>query len=195
MTYAPHRSAPARDLPSIEDDWDAGPHRRSSRSWIAGGVAVSGVLVAFGAWAVATSPAATVTGVLAGAPPTAQFTVAPTGLRCGVPSVGPSGLEQRATGQFCLLDVIVTNNGREPELFDSGAQRVYDANGEAYAVAEQAAVFLNDRSPALLDRIGPGQTVAGVLPFDVPVDARLSAATLGGGRSTPGVRVTLPDPS
>ena len=63
------------------------------------------------------------------------------------------------------------------------------------AVAEQAAVFLNDRSPALLDRIGPGQTVAGVLPFDVPVDARLNAATLGGGRSTPGVRVTLPDPS
>ncbi|GGN95951.1 hypothetical protein GCM10010112_86760 [Actinoplanes lobatus] len=195
MTYAPHRSAPARDLPSIEDDWDAGPHRWGSRAWVTGGIGVSAVLVAFGAWAVATSPAATVTGVLAGEPPTAQFTVAPTGLRCGVPSVGPSDLEQRATGQFCLLDVIVTNNGREPELFDSGAQRVQDANGEAYAVAEQAAVFLNDRSPALLDRIGPGQTVAGVLPFDVPADARLSAAILGGGRSTPGVRVALPDPS
>ncbi|MEV0899623.1 DUF4352 domain-containing protein [Actinoplanes sp. NPDC049802] len=194
MTYAPHRSAPARELPSIEDGWNAGAFRWRSRIWIAGGVTVSAALVAFGVWAVATSPAATVSGALPGDPPIGQFTVSATALRCGVPSVGPAGLEQRAAGQFCLLDVTVTNNGREPELFDSGAQRIHDTNGEAYAVAEQAAVFLNDRSPTLLDRIGPGETVAGVLPFDVPVDAQLSGGVLSGEESTPGVRVPLPDP-
>jgi hypothetical protein len=166
-----------------------------ARLWIAGGVTVSAALVAFGAWAIATTPATVVvTDADPADAPAAGFDLGVTGLRCGVPSIGPEGMEQKAAGQFCLLDLTVTNNGGEPKLFDSGAQRVHDTNGVPYAVADQAAVFLNDGSPSLLSEVEPGETVTGVLPFDVPSDVRLSEATLTGAMSTPGVRVTLPDP-
>jgi hypothetical protein len=193
VTYAPHRSAPTREVPSHEDGTDT--HRWRTRLWVAGGVAISTALVAFGVWAVVTTPATVV--VTAAEPedsPAGVFDFDVTALRCGMTSVGPEGLEQRAAGQFCLLDLTVTNNSGEPELFLSGEQRVQDTNGVAYAVAEEAAVFLNDRSPSLLSELDPGETVTGVLPFDVPSDVHLSEAVLTGGMSTPGVRVKLPDP-
>jgi hypothetical protein len=155
----------------------------------------STALIGFGAWAVATTPAVVV--VTIAEPddsPQDGFGFDVTGLHCGVPSIGPEGLEQKADGQFCLLDVKVTNKGGEPELFDSGAPRVHDTNGVAYAVADQAVVFLNDASPSLLAEVEPGETVNGVLPFDVPSDVHLSEAELTGTVSTPGVRVALPDP-
>ncbi|MFC4066896.1 DUF4352 domain-containing protein [Actinoplanes subglobosus] len=201
MTYAPHRSAPAREtrraparrVLSHEDGADT--QRRRARAWIAGGMVTSAALVAFGVWAVATTPATVVVTVAdpGGAVPDG-FGFDVTGLRCGVPSIGPEGQEQKAAGQFCLLDLKVTNNGGEPELFDSGAQRVHDTNGVAYAVADEAAEFLNDGSPSLLSEVEPGETVNGVLPFDVPSDVQLREAMLTSEVSTPGVRVLLPDP-
>jgi hypothetical protein len=204
VTYAPHRSAPTREARrspghqaptrrarARHDDTDV--HRGRTRRWVAGGIVTSAALVAFGVWAVVTTPAGVVT-VAGPDEPAAGFGLTVTGLRCGVPSIGPEGMEQKAAGQFCLLDLEVTNNGGEPKLFDSGAQRVYDTNGVAYAVAEQAAGFLNDHSFPLLAEVEPGETVTGVLPFDVPSDVRLSTATLASAMSTPGVRVTLPDP-
>jgi Domain of unknown function (DUF4352) len=201
VTYAPHRSAPAREarraparrLLSHEDGADT--QRRRARLWIAGGIMASAGLIGFGVWAVLTTPATVVVTIAEpdDSPP-AGFGFDVTGLRCGVPSIGPEGQEQKAAGQFCLLDLTVTNNGGEPELFDSGAQRVRDTKGVAYAVADQAAVFLNDASPSLLAEVDPGETVNGVLPFDVPSDVHLSEALLSGAVSTPGLRVALPDP-
>lgn len=201
VTYAPHRAeptrrdrrAPARHASARRPRFDRAEQRRV-RLWIAGGVVASAGLVAFGAWAVVTTPPPAARIMAAPDSPIGGFDVDVTGVRCGVPSVGPSGLEQQAAGQFCLLDVKVTNNGREPLLFDSGSQRVRDTDGVAYAVAEQAAVFLNDHDSTLLNEIEPGDTVAGVLPFDMPVDTRPSDAELSDGMSSPGVRVTLPDP-
>ncbi|GAA4940972.1 DUF4352 domain-containing protein [Actinoplanes utahensis] len=196
MTYAPHRTPPVRHAPSHEDGADPALRWRA-RLWIAGGIVVSAALVVFGVWAVVTTPpppAVLPDGPVSGVSQVSGFRFDVTGLRCGVSSIGPEGLEQRPGGQFCLLDVNVTNKGREPELFNSEVLRIHDANGEAYAVAEQAAVFLNDRNPTLLNEIEPGDTVAGVIPFDVPVDAELNQVTLRGTLSTPGVRLDLPDP-
>ncbi|MBG0560752.1 DUF4352 domain-containing protein [Actinoplanes aureus] len=194
VTYAPHRSATARAVPSRDHASEARALRWKIRIWIAGGVVMTLALIGFGVWAVVTADRRPATmgrhvpnGAVAG-----NFEFAVTSLRCGVSSVGPDDLQQLPGGQFCLLGVTVKNTGTEPELFDSGAQRVYDANGVAYAVADQAAVFLNDRSPTLLNEILPGDTVAGVLPFDVPTDAQLSEVSVHGSMSTPGVRMTLP---
>src|SRR5689334_11633368 len=112
VTYAPHR-APARKLPADGDDAPA--PRWRTRLWVTGGVVVSAALIAFGGWAVTTSPPpALPTGAMPGGSPAGGFEVGVTGVRCGVQSVGRGGLEQRAAGQFCLLDVKVTNSGREP---------------------------------------------------------------------------------
>ncbi|WP_045744699.1 MULTISPECIES: DUF4352 domain-containing protein [Actinoplanes] len=195
MTYAPHGSATNRVAALFDYDViDAQTTRVKTRNWIGGGIAAVFTLVAFGTWAVVTADHRTPAQLraLPGAALAGTFELAVTDLRCGVDSVGPSGMEQRPFGQFCLLGVTVKNAGTEPELFDSGAQRVYDANGVAYAVADQAAVFLNDHETTLLDEIRPGDTVAGVLPFDVPYGARLSEVSVHGSMSTPGVRLLLP---
>ncbi|WP_229067413.1 DUF4352 domain-containing protein [Actinoplanes sp. DH11] len=195
MTYAPHRSAPAHAVGSYDDGPEPGSSALRMKLWIAGGIVAVVALISFGVWAVATAdrqPAVVATGAPGAAAVAGHFEFAVKGVRCGLDSVGPDGLEQRAAGHFCLLEVSVKNGGTEPELFDSGSQRVYDANGVAYAAADQAAVFLNDRNPTLLNEIPPGDTVTGVLAFDVPVDAELVEVSVHGALSTPGVRVTLP---
>ncbi|MFC7529132.1 DUF4352 domain-containing protein [Actinoplanes sp. GCM10030250] len=193
MTYAPHRSAPTRAVTPFDESREDRSLRWKTRIWIAGGVVTALALISFGVWGVATADRLPVTAAqLSGGAMAGNFELSIGELRCGVESVGPEGLEQRATGQFCLLDVTVKNTSGEPELFDSGAQRVYDTNGVAYAVADQAAVFLNDRNETLLNEIAPGSSIAGVLPFDVPTDAQLTEVSVHGSMSTPGVRLTLP---
>ncbi|GAA4594842.1 hypothetical protein BJY16_001458 [Actinoplanes octamycinicus] len=200
MTYTPHRATTIRVLDPDDDGVDEWALRWRARIWVGGGVFVALALITFGIWAVATAdrPAGG-PAVIRGLPAAGPADAAPGGfgmrvrnVRCGVSAIGPDGLEQRAAGQFCLLDVRVTNNGLEPELFDSAAQRVYDTNGAAYAVADEAAVFLNDDSPTLLDEIEPGSSVNGVLPFDVPKNAQLSEVSLNGSSATPGIRMSLP---
>jgi hypothetical protein len=177
---------------------------RAASTWIAGGVLA---LVALGsagcgssdsddkaapAPAAASASAASavpVAGAQTAAEGTFAFTV--TGSKCGVKSVGPADLEQKATGQFCLVDVSVKNVGTKATLLDGGAQKGVDAQGKEYPVADLATVFLNDKSPTLLEEIKPGAEVKGVLPFQVPATAKITAVVLHGSMSTPGVRVAL----
>ncbi|XVU25363.1 DUF4352 domain-containing protein [Actinoplanes sp. CA-054009] len=127
-------------------------------------------------------------------PPSAfegHFELTVTGSRCGVPTVGPQDLSQRATGQFCLVDVSVHNTGAEAELLDPGAQRAIDSRGAEHRVADQALVFLNEPRPTLLEEIAPGATVKGVLPFDVPAGVQLSELVLHTAMDSPGARVPV----
>jgi len=119
------------------------------------------------------------------------FTVAVTGLRCGVATVGPAELPQRAKGEFCLVDVAVKNAGKGSRLLDGSEQRAVDANERAYAVDDRAAAFLNDSLPSLLDEIPANSTVRGVLPFDVPAGTRLSALLVHESSDTHGARISL----
>lgn len=199
VTYTPHRATTIRVIDPDDDGVDEWALRWRARIWVGGGILVALSLIAFGIWAVATAdrPAGGPT-VIRGLPPAdirdtgRGFGLRVRDVRCGVSAIGPDNLQQRAEGQFCLLDVRVTNNGREPELFDSSAQRVYDTEGAAYAVATEAAVFLNDDLPTLLDEIRPGTSVNGVLPFDVPKNAQLSELSMHGSGATPGIRMSLP---
>ena len=144
-------------------------------------------VLAFGAGAFALTgggdrtPAAAAQGVAAGGErvlgsgTAGAFEVGVTGSECGHTAVGPDDLRQVAKGEFCLVSVVVKNNGGQPALLDGGAQQAIDVVGQVYPVSDQAAVFLNDQQPSLLDEVGAGATVRGVLPFDVPAGTKLSA--------------------
>jgi hypothetical protein len=112
-------------------------------------------------------------------------------VKCGVGTVGPAELPQRANGQFCLVDVTVHNVGTEPELLDPGAQEAIDAQGRHYPMSDRAAVFVNDRDPTLLEEIPPGRTVPGVLPFELPSGVSPVAVQLREKVGSAGVRVPL----
>jgi hypothetical protein len=119
------------------------------------------------------------------------FAFSVSGVRCGVTTVGPEGLTTRAKGQFCLVNVAVRNGAKDAVLLDPGAQQAIDATGHRYGVAEEAAVFLNDGTPTLMEGIPAGATVAGVLPFDVPAGTRLADVELHESVASGGVRVQL----
>jgi hypothetical protein len=112
-------------------------------------------------------------------------------VKCGVPTVGPAELPQKADGQFCLVDVTVRNTGTEPVLLDPGAQEALDAQGKHYPMSDRAAVFLNDGVPTLLEQIAPGTNVSGVLPFDLPSGVSPVAVELREAVGSTGVRVAL----
>ncbi|MBB4696219.1 DUF4352 domain-containing protein [Paractinoplanes abujensis] len=119
------------------------------------------------------------------------LSVAVTKTECGVAEVGPPDLPLAADGEFCLVSMAVQNTGKEPRLLDPGAQRGLDGQGHAYRVAEQAAVFVNDQDPSLLDEIPAGAIRQGVVPFDVPKGTRLTGFLLHKSPYSTGVRVPL----
>ncbi|MEU8816256.1 DUF4352 domain-containing protein [Actinoplanes sp. NPDC048796] len=188
MTDTPLRPARAplaeMDHPPAEER----PRGRRRWPWLVG-AAVAVVAAGTAAYAVTRDGPAP-----APAPPSAfegHFELTVTGSRCGVPSVGPQDLPQRAAGQFCLVDVAIHNTGAEAELLDPGAQRAIDSQGTEHRVAEQALVFLNELQPTVLEEIAPGGTVNGVLPFDVPAGAQLSELVLHSAMDSPGARVPV----
>lgn len=170
----------------------------SGSTWIAGGVLVLLAIGVAGCGSgdktdkAAPAPAsAAASGAAAPSAAEGAFAFTVTGSKCGVKSVGPADLEQKATGQFCLVDVSVKNVGTQATLLDGGAQKGIDTQGKEYSVADLATVYLNEKSPTLLEEIKPGAEVKGVLPFQVPATTKLAAVVLHGSPSTPGVRVAL----
>ena len=199
MIYLPQRRA----VTSITEGRAPATNPRAKSIWIAGGLLALVALGSAGCGSSDDKAAPASTTASAGAPASAaaggaaksategSFAFTVTGSKCGVKSVGPADLSQQASGQFCLVDVSVRNVGKEATLLDGGAQTGVDAQGKEYAVADLATVFLNDKSPTLLEEIKPGAEVKGVLPFQLPATTKLSAVVLHGAKSTPGVRVPL----
>jgi hypothetical protein len=183
--------------------------RRSKAPWIATGVFVLlmagvGTYFAYGTsdevapvtptatagdTAVATVAAAPVRPVITASEGTLAISVSNT--ECGVATVGPVDLPLAAEGEFCLVTMAVRNIGKEPRLLDPRAQRAVDEHGRSHRVAVEAAVFVNDQDPSLLDEIPPGATRHGVVPFDVPKGVRLAAFQLHKSPHSTGVRVPL----
>lgn len=199
MTHTPLRPAHSPGAEAGTESDTRVSSRRPRWPWIAGGVVAVVAAAGAGTYALAgggegTEPAkkadsGTTALAATGSEGTLAFTA--TRMECGVAAVGPEELPQRATGEFCLVDVTVRNTGTEAALLDPGAQRAVDGQGREHAVADQAGVFLNDRAPSLLDEIAPGATVSGVLAFDVPAGERLTALVLRESMDSTGVRLPL----
>jgi len=208
MTHTPlrpvHSTGADSGAASGAEPGDRRASRRPRWPWIAGGVLA---VVAAGAGAImltggddkaaenrpaanADSANGAVTALTASGTDGA-FAFSATSIECGVATVGPEELPQRAAGQFCLVDVSVKNTGTEAALLDPGAQRAVDGQGREHPVADQAGVFLNDQKPSLLDEIAPGTEVRGVLAFDVPAGERLTTLRLHESMDSAGVRVPL----
>ncbi|WP_127499017.1 DUF4352 domain-containing protein [Actinoplanes solisilvae] len=205
MTNTPLR--PARSAPPAPKP-PGGSSGRTKKSWLLTAVfalaaAGVGVYLAAGISGETAAPPKAVTAgatpegaapesaapVVAASEGTIAITVTKT--ECGLSEVGPTDLPLAAEGEFCLVTMGIRNTGKAPRLLDPGAQRGIDGQGRSHRVAEQAAVLVNDQDPSLLDEIPPGATRQGVIPFDVPKGARLTAFVLHKSPDSTGVRVPL----
>jgi hypothetical protein len=117
-----------------------------------------------------------------------EFTV--TKVTCGMTRLG-DGVPKKAQGQFCLVDVAVTNNSTSAEVFSDLSQTAYDTGGAEYAVDSAALVSANKANPAILAPVAPGATARGRLVFDVPVGTKLTTVVLHESMFSAGVKIPL----
>ncbi len=117
-----------------------------------------------------------------------EFTI--TQVETGVARIGTDVLGQDAQGQYVLLHVTVTNIGTEAQYFDGTSQKLLDSAGRTFSADTSAAIYL-DESNSLLNQINPGNTVEGIVVFDVPADAVLTSAELHDSLFSGGVTVAL----
>ncbi|MEU4621006.1 DUF4352 domain-containing protein [Actinoplanes sp. NPDC023801] len=118
-----------------------------------------------------------------------QFTV--TGMKCGVAQVGGQYANEKAQGEFCLIDVTIKNVGTSAETFYDGSQKAYDGANTEYSVDSGAAIYANEDSSTFLEQINPGNSVEGKLVFDVPKGTKLASVVLHESAFTAGVKVPL----
>ena len=118
-----------------------------------------------------------------------EFTVQK--LKCGVVKVGDSFLSDKAQGQFCLVTVKVTNIGKQAQTFDDSDQKAYGSNNAQFSTDSAAGLDVNENDETFLDDINPGNSVVGVLVFDIPKTAKLAKLELHDSPFSDGVLVTV----
>ncbi|MEV4567261.1 DUF4352 domain-containing protein [Nonomuraea sp. NPDC049419] len=114
------------------------------------------------------------------------FTVTKTERRA---RVGSEFLGAEAQGVFLLVHITVENIGDEAQAFTSSAQKLY-ANGKEYEADSSASIYL-EGSKSFYEKINPGNSVRGVVLFDIPENLTPETIDLHDSIFSDGVRVSL----
>ncbi|MEV4218105.1 DUF4352 domain-containing protein [Nonomuraea sp. NPDC049725] len=104
--------------------------------------------------------------------------------------VGGEFLSKDAQGVFLLVHVKVTNIGDESESFMGAEQKLFDAKGREFEASSEAAFYLDD-SKSLYEKINPGNSVDGVVLFDIPKNVKPVSIELHDSIFSDGVKVSL----
>lgn len=120
-----------------------------------------------------------------------QFTV--NSLKCNEASVSDSTgyLTKTAQGQYCELNVTVKNIGNQAQTLDSTSQYLFNASNQRYSSDSVATITVNPSSSTFLNDINPGNSVTGVIVFDLPKDVMPTTAELHDASLSGGVKVKL----
>ena len=120
-----------------------------------------------------------------------QFEFIVTELACGESELANGFLRAQAQGQFCVLDLSVTNIGDEPRHFADGLQKAYGPDGDQYAADTHAGVVVNGSGAAVWNVINPGNAVQAKVVFDIPPTATIATIELHDSLLSSGVVVAV----
>ncbi|HLS39845.1 MAG TPA: DUF4352 domain-containing protein [Ornithinicoccus sp.] len=118
-----------------------------------------------------------------------KFEFVVTEVETGLTSIGEGITREEPQGQFVLVHLSVTNIGDEAQSFFDGNQKLVDDRGRTHETSS-AAMWLEDNDLWVND-INPGNTVEGVLLFDIPEDATPAQLELHDSAFSGGVTVDL----
>ncbi|HEU4515204.1 MAG TPA: DUF4352 domain-containing protein [Nocardioidaceae bacterium] len=109
---------------------------------------------------------------------------------CGKTQIGTSMFGTKAQGQFCLVNVKVENIGDEAQSMFGDNQLMFDQEGREFSADTEAAIYM-DNAQTLWEEINPGNSINGVVVFDVPKNAIPSSIELHDSMFSDGVTVSL----
>jgi hypothetical protein len=93
-----------------------------------------------------------------------------TSVSCGQQQIVSGAVELSAEGQFCFVNLNITNNTEDEYVFFGGDQDLYDSDSARYEMYSSGAVFIPG-SRSLGERVPAGETISAILPYDIPVDS------------------------
>lgn len=114
------------------------------------------------------------------------------GVECGKTTIGTNEyLKKDAQGQFCLMTVSVKNIGNEAQGFFGSNQKLLNAESQQFAADDTAGAYLDQNYSTLFSNINPGNSVEGVIVFDIPKGQTPVFAQLHDSALSDGVKVAL----
>ncbi|WP_159621423.1 DUF4352 domain-containing protein [Ruania rhizosphaerae] len=119
-----------------------------------------------------------------------QFEFVVSEIETGVEQIGSEFLNTEAQGQFVLVHLSVTNIGNEAQHFFDSDQTMLDTEGREHSADSEAGIYLEDND-TLLNEINPGNTLEGVIVFDIPADATPAELELHDSAFSGGVTIAL----
>lgn len=118
-----------------------------------------------------------------------EFTVK--SIDCSQNTVGSEYLSKTAQGKYCQLAVTVKNIGNEAQTMFADNQKLLNSAGQEFSADSMASAYTAPQGGAWVNEINPGNSVDGIIVFDLPVDQTPSVAELHDSAYSGGVKVTL----
>jgi hypothetical protein len=119
-----------------------------------------------------------------------KFTFVVNGVDCSATEIGSEYMNTTAQGQFCMVDVTISNTGNEAQSFFGDNAKLFNAEGQEFSADSEAAIYLEDSS-SLYEEINPGNTLNSKVIFDVPSGTVPTAIELHDSAFSGGVTVDL----
>lgn len=119
-----------------------------------------------------------------------KFSFVVNGFDCSTTKVGNQHFGTEAQGQFCIVDVTVSNVGDVPQSFFGDNAKLLNAQGQEFGADSEAAMYLEDSS-SLYEEINPGNVLNSKVFFDVPAGMVPTAIELHDSAFSGGVTVSL----
>jgi hypothetical protein len=117
-----------------------------------------------------------------------QFVV--NGVDCSQTELGDQYFNTTAQGQFCLVDLTITNIGSESQSFLGDNATLFNAQGQEFSADTEAAFYL-ENADSLYEEINPGNALNTKVVFDVPAGMVPSSIELHDSMLSGGVTVAL----
>jgi hypothetical protein len=119
-----------------------------------------------------------------------KFNFVVNGVDCSVTEIGTQYFGTTAQGQFCIVDLAITNIGDKAQSFFGDNATLYNAAGQEFSADSSAAMYLEDSS-SLYEEINPGNSLNSKVVFDVPAGTVPASIELHDSAFSGGVTVDL----